>query len=213
MLVLRDAYTFIIPLVLLALLCALLGWLLVPGFWIGTAVLALLALFVAFFFRNPHRDLPTDRSLIVSPADGRVVVVKPVDGSDPQAGTLVSIFLSVLDVHVNRAPVGGKITKAEYRRGKFIIATAERASVENEQNVVTVENERVKVVFKQIAGVLARRIVFWKKPGDQVALGESVGLIKFGSRTDLILPPQVSVEVKPGDRVKGGISIVGRIKA
>src|SRR5207253_11227337 len=151
----------------------------------------------------PSRDVPTDHSLIVSPADGRVVVVKPVDASDAQAGTLVSIFLSVLDVHVNRAPVGGTITETEYRRGKFIIATAERASVENEQNVVTVENDQVKVVFKQIAGVLARRIVFWKKTGDKVALGESVGLIKFGSRTDVILPTKVSVEVKPRDRVKG----------
>lgn len=209
---LRDAYTFILPLGLLALLCVLLGWVYAPGFLIGAAIFFLLALFVAFFFRNPHRDVPTDRSLIVSPADGRVVVVKPVDGRDPQAGTLVSIFLSVFDVHVNRAPVGGTITETVYRRGKFIIATAERASVENEQNIVTVENEQVKVVFKQIAGAIARRIVFWKRTGDQVALGERVGLIKFGSRTDLILPLKVSIEVKPGDRVKGGVSIIGRIK-
>lgn len=210
---LPDAYTFIVPLVLLALLSALLGWAYAPGFLIGAAILLLLALFVAFFFRNPDRDVPTDSSLVVSPADGRVVVVKPVDGRDPQAGMLVSIFLSVFDVHVNRSPVAGTITETEYRRGKFIIATAERASVENEQNVVTIANDQVTVVFKQIAGAIARRIVFWKKTGDRVALGERVGLIKFGSRTDLILPPQVRIEVKPGDRVKGGISIIGRIKA
>ena len=209
---LRDAYTFIIPLVLLAVLCLLLGWVYAPGFLIGAAVLILLALFVAFFFRNPQRDVPPDTNLVVSPADGRVVVVKPVDAQNPQAGTLVSIFLSVFDVHVNRAPIAGTITATEYRRGKFIIATAERASVENEQNIVTVKNEQLTVVFKQIAGVIARRIVFWKKLGDHVALGERVGLIKFGSRTDLILPPTVSVEVKPGDRVKGGVSIIGRIK-
>jgi phosphatidylserine decarboxylase len=229
MTVLRDAYTFIIPLVLLALVCAALGWWYAPGFFIGAAVLLLLAGFVAFFFRDPQREVPADSDAIVSPADGRVVVVKPLDARDREfsarefsapaatrlcsSGTLVSIFLSVFDVHVNRAPVAGAITRAEYRPGKFIVATAERASVENEQNVVTVENEQVRIVFKQIAGLIARRIVFWKQVGDRVALGERVGLIKFGSRADLILPPNVSVQVRPGDRVKGGISIIGRVQS
>jgi len=209
--VLRDAYPFLVPLAVLALICAVVGWVYLPGFYPAAAMFFLLALFVAFFFRHPHREAPTDERLIVSPADGRVVVVRPLDTEDPGSGTLVSIFLSVFDVHVNRSPLAGKITGIEYRRGKFMIATNHRASVENEQNVVTVENGQVQVVFKQIAGVLARRIVFWKKVGDQVALGESVGLIKFGSRTDLLLPPQVSVTVKPGDRVKGGTSIIGEV--
>jgi len=211
--VLRDAYPFIIPLGLLALLCLLLGWLYAPGWLIGAAVCCLLALFVAFFFRNPSREAPADERLIVSPADGRVVVVRLLDPQSPDSGTLVSIFLSVFDVHVNRSPLAGTITGIHYQRGKFMIATNHQASVENEQNVVTVENDLARVVFKQIAGVIARRIVFWKRVGDRVALGESVGLIKFGSRTDLILPPQVTVSVKRGDRVKGGISIIGKVNA
>lgn len=208
---LRDAYIFIIPLVALALVCLWLGFESSSLFHIGAIVFLLLAAFVAFFFRNPRRDTPVDESLVVAPADGRVVAVKKEKAGDAQSNTLVSIFLSVFDVHVNRSPVSGTITRTEYRKGKFIIATRERASAENEQNIVTVENERVQVVFKQIAGVIARRIVFWKKEGDRVALGEAVGLIKFGSRTDLLLPPAVEVSVRPGDRVKGGISIIGRM--
>jgi phosphatidylserine decarboxylase len=148
---------------------------------------------------------PIDRDIVVSPADGKVVVVRPLNPQDEREGTLVSIFLSVFDVHVNRSPLAGTITGMEYRRGRFMIATNHQASVENEQNVVTVETEKLKVTFKQIAGVIARRIVF--------ALGESVGLIKFGSRTDLLLPPSVAVEVKPGDRVRGGVTIIGRARA
>lgn len=208
---LRDAYAFLIPFVLLAGLSFLLGWWLTPGFYIAAIVLILLALFVAFFFRDPDREPPKDERLVVSPADGLVVVVKPVDGLEGQSGTLVSIFLSVFDVHVNRTPLAGKIVKAEYRPGKFLAATKQKASVENEQNVVTVENQYTRVVFKQIAGLIARRIVFWKQPGEKVELGERIGLIKFGSRVDVIMSPEVTVLVRKGERVKGGVSIIGKV--
>ncbi len=210
---LRDAYSFVIPLSILGGLCLLIGRLFAPGFYIAAAVIFFLALFVAYFFRDPEREPPTDEKLIVSPADGLVVVVKTLDSKEENAGTLVSVFLSIFDVHVNRSPLAGKIVKAEYRPGKFLIASKQLASVENEQNVVAVENRHARVVFKQIAGLIARRIVFWKKTGDEVGLGERVGLIKFGSRVDIILPPHVAVMVKKGDRVKGGISIIGRVDA
>jgi phosphatidylserine decarboxylase len=189
-------------------LSLLLGWWLTPGFYIAGIALLILSAFVAFFFRDPDRKVPTDDKLVVSPADGLVVVVKPDDAG---GGTLVSIFLSIFDVHVNRSPLSGRILNTEYRRGRFLVATKQKASIENEQNVITVENQYATVVFKQIAGLIARRIVFWKRDGDQVALGERVGLIKFGSRVDVLLPPQVTVMVKRGDRVKGGISIIGKV--
>ncbi len=205
----RDAYSFIIPLALLACLCLLLGWWFGWGFYLGAVLLSFLALFVAFFFRDPDREIVVDERLVVSPADGLVVVVKPLDQSE--GGSLVSIFLSIFDVHVNRSPIAGRIVDIDYRPGSFMIATEERASVENEQNVITVENQYVRVVFKQIAGLIARRIVFWKSKGEKVELGERIGLIKFGSRVDLILPPEVTVTVKKGEHVKGGTSIVGRV--
>ncbi len=210
--IVRDAYVFIIPLGVAAVLGGLLGVAVEQGYFVWGGVFLLLALFVAFFFRDPERVPPAGEGLVVSPADGRVVVVEPVDRQNPNAGTLVSIFLSVFDVHVNRSPIMGQITGVEYREGKFRIATDARASVENEQNIVTVENGQLKVIFKQIAGVLARRIVFWKQLGDHLQLGERVGLIKFGSRTDVILPPEVEVSVQQGERVKGGVSIIGRVR-
>jgi phosphatidylserine decarboxylase len=209
--VLRDAYSFIIPLSLLGLLCLLFGWWEIPELYVGAFIFFILALFVAFFFRDPDRQTPTDEKLVVSPADGLVVVVRPIDPNESNGGTLVSIFLSIFDVHVNRSPLAGRITGAEYRPGKFLVATKQRASIENEQNIITVENRYAKIVFKQIAGLIARRIVFWKKSGDEVGLGERIGLIKFGSRVDVMLPPQVNVLVKKGDRVKGGLSIIGRV--
>jgi phosphatidylserine decarboxylase len=213
--VLRDAYAFIIPLSLLGLLCLLLGWWAFPTLYVVAIIFFLLALFVAFFFRDPERQTPTDEKIVVSPADGLVVVVRPIDTKEGDAessgGTLVSIFLSIFDVHVNRSPLAGRIIGAEYRPGKFLVATKQKASLENEQNIVTVENRYVRIVFKQIAGLIARRIVFWKKSGDEVRLGERIGLIKFGSRVDVILPPQVKVMVKKGDRVKGGLSIIGMV--
>jgi phosphatidylserine decarboxylase len=209
--VIRDAYAFIVPMVLLGGLCLLLGWLIGDLFFFGAALFFLLALFVAFFFRDPEREVPEDERLVVSPADGLVVVVKPVELADGNMGTLVSIFLSIFDVHVNRSPLAGKIVETDYRPGKFLVATKQKASIENEQNVITVENGYATVVFKQIAGLIARRIVFWKRKGDQVMLGERVGLIKFGSRVDIILPPQVIILARKGERVKGGVSIIGKV--
>jgi phosphatidylserine decarboxylase len=209
--VIRDAYAFIVPLVLLGGLCLLLGWLIGSDFYYGGALFFLLALFVAYFFRDPEREAPEDERLVVSPADGLVVVVKPVELADGNMGTLVSIFLSIFDVHVNRSPLAGRIVETDYRPGKFLVATKQKASIENEQNVITVENRYATVVFKQIAGLIARRIVFWKKKGDHVMLGERVGLIKFGSRVDIILPPQVNIVARKGERVKGGVSIIGKV--
>lgn len=208
---LRDAYSMLILLAVLAAVAGLLGWAVAPGFYIAAVVLLLLALFVAYFFRNPERETPTDKSLVVSPADGRVVAVRAITPDDPESGTFVSIFLSVFDVHVNRSPIAGRITDVKYRTGKFLNALSHHSSEENEQNIVTVENELMTVVFKQIAGVIARRIVFWKKVGDSLALGERVGLIKFGSRTDLLLPPQVNVSIKKGEKVVGGVTIIGKV--
>lgn len=208
----RDAYSFIIPLVVLGGLGLLLGWRSSEIFYLFSLVLFILALFVAYFFRDPEREVPVDEKLIVSPADGLVVVIKPVELDDGSSGTLVSIFLSIFDVHINRSPLAGRILETNYRPGKFLIATRQKASWENEQNVITVQNQYVTVVFKQIAGLIARRIVFWKKKGEAVELGERVGLIKFGSRVDLILPAQVTVLTKKGDRVRGGVSLIGKVE-
>lgn len=208
---LRDAYTFIIPLGILSLICLTLGWLYWPVFFWFAGFLVLLAAFVAFFFRDPERKTSLDEKTVISPADGLVVVVKPFDSEELKGGTLVSIFLSIFDVHVNRSPLAGKVTSSDYKPGRFLVATQERASIENEQTIITVENPYATVIFKQIAGLIARRIVFWKKVGDQVRLGERVGYIKFGSRVDIILPPQVSVLVKKGQRVKGGVTIIGKV--
>ena len=167
---------------------------------------------MVFFFRDPKRESPQDASLILSPADGRVTKVTSIEEGNPEAATLVSIFLSPLDVHINRAPIAGEITNITYTRGKFLMATDQRASLVNEQNALTIEGEKITVMCKQIAGILARRIVCWKHPGETVSLGERFGLIKFSSRTDLLLPSQVEVLVQEGNRVRGGVSIIGRIR-
>jgi phosphatidylserine decarboxylase len=172
----------------------------------------MLALFMAYFFRDPERASLAEQDIVVSPADGRVTRVARVIPEDPQSPTVVSIFLSVFDVHVNRAPIAGEIVDVAYTKGRFMIATREEASVVNEQNALTIRGERMTIVCKQIAGVLARRIVCWKRRGERVALGERFGLIKFSSRTDLVLPPEVEVSVRVGDRVRGAVSIIGRLR-
>lgn len=168
--------------------------------------LFILALFCLYFFRDPDRQVPSG-PYAVSPADGKVVVVRPEDG-----GTRISIFLNVFDVHVNRAPIPGRITDVRYKKGLFLVASKEEASSENEMNTVTVEGDGSRVVFKQIAGLIARRIVFWKKPGDTVARGERVGLIKFGSRVDIWLGPEWHVKIATGQRVSAGSSILAEKK-
>ena len=168
--------------------------------------LFILALFCLWFFRDPNRETPQG-PYAVSPADGKVVVVKPENG-----GTRISIFLNVFDVHVNRTPIPGRITKVQYQQGKFLVASKEEASTENEMNTITVEGGGSTVVFKQITGLIARRIVCWKKPGDTVAAGERVGLIKFGSRVDVQLGPEWEIAVQVGQRVSAGSSILARKK-
>ena len=184
----------------------------VLGFWPLGVLFVVLAAFMACFFRDPDRQPPTDSNIIVAPADGRVTRVKPVADLGKRSATVVSIFLSPLDVHINRAPIAGKITDISYTRGKFLMATDENASLVNEQNALTIEGEQITVVCKQVAGILARRIVCWKRVGERVALGERFGLIKFSSRTDVLLPASVEVLVAEGVRVKGGTTIIGRIR-
>lgn len=174
-------------------------------------VLVFLALFVFYFFRNPDRKIPMQPGVVVSPADGRVVVVKEEENAG-RPGKRVSIFLAIWNVHVNRAPAAGTITRLEYKPGKFMAAWAESASLDNEQNVFTLTSEYGEIVFKQIAGWVARRVVSWKKTGDTVGRGELVGLVRFGSRVDLWLPEGAEITVKVGDTVKGGSSVIARMK-
>jgi phosphatidylserine decarboxylase len=181
------------------------------GYWPVALVLLALAAFMAYFFRDPNRAAPPEAGVVVSPADGRVTRVRPLVPEDPDSPNVVSIFLSPFDVHINRSPIAGKITDVTYTRGKFLMATKEESSLINEQNALTIRGEELTVVCKQIAGVLARRIVCWKRAGDTVALGERIGLIKFSSRTDLVLPPKVRLEVAEGARVRGGATIIGRV--
>ena len=190
---------------------ALAGLLFLFGLWPVALLAGILAIFMAFFFRDPERQPPSDPNVVVAPADGRITRVKPV-GAGISDGTVVSIFLSPLDVHINRAPIAGEITNVAYTRGKFLMATKESASLVNEQNALTIKGERITVVCKQVAGILARRIVCWKQAGEQVALGERFGLIKFSSRTDILLPANVDVVVSEGARVQGGTTIIGRIR-
>ena len=166
-----------------------------------------LSLFCLYFFRDPERAIP-DGAVAVSPADGKVVSIR----TDSSAPTRISIFLNVFDVHVNRAPIAGTIAKVEYTKGGFKVASREIASSENERNTVAIVGDRTSVSFAQIAGLIARRIVFWKQTGDQVAKGERVGLIKFGSRVDVFFGPEWEIAVKTGDRVQGGSSILARRK-
>lgn len=165
--------------------------------------LYLLAVFCLYFFRDPERLVPAG-AVAVSPADGRIVSITRVSPNT----TRISIFLNIFDVHVNRSPISGAISAVCYQRGKFLMASREKASEHNEQNTVTIDGTGTRVVFKQIAGVIARRIVFTKKPGDIVRAGERVGLIKFGSRVDVFLGPEWEIQVREGERVKGGSSVL-----
>lgn len=181
--------------------------------WVGASFFAVIPLLLAFFFlwffRDPEREIPAEPGLIVSPADGKVTDVSPIQ-LNGRPCTRISIFLNVFDVHVNRSPIGGVIRNVVYQPGKFGSAMDGISADQNEQNIVTVEGQGMVVVFKQIAGVLARRIVFTKKVGDVLRRGERVGLIKFGSRTDVIFPNPAELQIKVGDRVKGGSSILAR---
>ena len=202
--IVKESIPYIVVPVLLAVAACVLGYWYVAGF------LFLVALFMAFFFRDPKRVPPSDPDVVVSPADGKVTRISPAT-SATDSRTVVSIFLSPLDVHINRSPIRGKIVDVLYSPGKFLMATNEKASLVNEQNALTIQGEKITVVCKQIAGILARRIVCWKAEGDNLELGERFGMIKFSSRTDLLLPANVRVIVKEGDRVRGGTTVIGRI--
>ncbi|HEY4423677.1 MAG TPA: phosphatidylserine decarboxylase family protein [Pyrinomonadaceae bacterium] len=199
--IVKESIPYIVVPLLLAAGAAVLG------FWWVAAIFLLVTLFMAFFFRDPKRVPPSDPDVVVSPADGKVTRISSA-GAD---STVVSIFLSPLDVHINRSPIPGKIVDVLYSPGKFLMATNEKASLVNEQNALTIQGEKITVVCKQIAGILARRIVCWKAEGDSLGLGERFGMIKFSSRTDLLLPANVRVTVKEGDRVRGGTTVIGRI--
>src|SRR5258708_9867754 len=200
-LMIKDGYKFAAP----PLLCGLVA-LFFHRNWLG-GVLLVLGAFVLYFFRDPQRTIPSDPEAIVSPADGRIMeVVEEAFGGVP--GRRISVFLSIFDVHVNRTPVAGRISAIEYRKGQFYAAMRGRASAENEQNVIHVSNERGEVVFKQIAGWVARRILCWKAVGDSVTRGERVGMIRFGSRVDIWLPFRVEILVRLGQHVAGGCRIL-----
>lgn len=200
----RDGIYYALGMLLVA---AVLGWLTHSIFL--ALIPILLAAFFLWFFRDPERIVPSGAGLVISPADGKVtdVSLTQLNGT---ACTRISIFLNVFDVHVNRAPISGVIKSAVYKKGRLANAMNEASAEDNEQNIVTMEGEGMTVVFKQIAGLLARRIVFNHKPGETIARGQRVGLIKFGSRTDVIFPQPAEIQVKIGDRVKGGSSILAK---
>jgi phosphatidylserine decarboxylase len=199
----KEGYYFGVPVLLLGGSAYLLHW------NVAAAVLVFLALFIFSFFRNPERVIPTEPGALVSPGDGRVVVVTEEEHAG-KPGKRVSIFLAVWNVHVNRSPAAGTITKMEYRPGKFLAAMRERASLENEQNIFTLSTDAGEIVFKQIAGLIARRVVSWKKKGEKVARGERIGLVRFGSRVDLWVPNEAEILVSVGENVKGGSSVLAR---
>jgi phosphatidylserine decarboxylase len=199
----KEGYYFGVPPLVLGGVLFLLHW------NAAGIALVLLALFVFSFFRDPERVIPAEAGAVVSPGDGRVVVVTKEEYAG-RPGKRISIFLAVWNVHVNRAPAEGTITKMEYRPGKFLAAMRERASVENEQNVFTLSTDAGEMVFKQIAGLIARRVVSWKKQGDRVLRGERIGLVRFGSRVDVWLPKDAEILVKLGQNVKGGSSVLAR---
>jgi phosphatidylserine decarboxylase len=202
----RDGYYY--GFVLLAA-GVLVGWLAGP-LWSTPALL--LAVFFLWFFRDPNRAIPDEVGAVVSPADGKVTDISPAKVDGIQC-TRISIFLNVFNVHVNRSPIAGVVGQVRYRKGKFLNAMQAASAEQNEQNAVTVEGEGHTVVFKQIAGLLARRIVFTKKIGDVVQRGERVGLIKFGSRVDVFLDASANLRIKIGDHVKGGASVLAHMSA
>jgi phosphatidylserine decarboxylase len=201
----RDGVYYGLGAAVAAVLLGLINaWLaLIPG---------LLGAFLLWFFRDPERKVPDAPGVVVSPADGKVTAVAQFT-ENGQPKRRISIFLNVFDVHVNRSPIAGTITSLFYQKGKFGNAMSAGSSDANEQNIVTVQGEGQTIVFKQIAGLLARRIVFQPRTGDRVERGQRVGLIKFGSRVDVVLDAGVDVQVKVGDRVAGGSSILGVLRA
>ena len=193
-----------IPFVLIPLIVA--AAFLYFGFWIFAAIFLAVAAFMTYFFRDPRRVIPLGDDIVVSAADGRVT---RIDTNENEK--VVSVFLSPLDVHINRSPIAGRIDRIEYVVGKKMPATSDAASLINERNSLTIVGKNMTVVCTQIAGILARRIVCWNKEGDNLETGQKFGMIKFGSRTDLLLPGNVELSVRVGDRVVGGETIIGKL--
>ena len=205
--IVSDGYRFIIPLVILTAVLAL-----TPLLWLA-GVSGLLLLFVLNFFRDPDRAIPNEECVIVSPGDGKVVeIVEEKDALLDEPYRRISIFLNVFNVHVQRTPVAGRIEQIKYNKGKFLNAASHKASLDNEQNSMIIHTGKEKVLVKQIAGLIARRIVCWAKEGDNYNLGQRFGLICFGSRVDLFLPLNAEIKVSLGDHVSGGSSIIGYLK-
>jgi phosphatidylserine decarboxylase len=201
----RDGYIYGLSLLAVA---AVLVWF--TGGWAWAAVPVLLAAFFLWFFRDPQRAIPDGDGLIVSPGDG--LVTETVTINTPHGPRQrISIFLSVFDVHVNRSPIGGVLSRVQYQKGLYLNAMNPASAERNEQNIVTVRGAGMEVTFKQIAGLLARRIVFNYAEGAAVERGQRVGLIKFGSRVDVVIPAEAALRVKKGDRVKGGASVLAQL--
>jgi len=196
----KEGFPFVIAAAVMALIFGFLQ------IWVAAAIFFGIAAFMAYFFRDPARTVPDADDIVVSAADGKVTRVE--EAAD---GKLVSVFLSPFDVHINRAPIAGTITKVDYIKGRKIPATSDQASFVNERNSITITGDKMTVVCTQIAGIVARRIVCWNKEGDELALGQKYGLIKFSSRTDLLMPKQVEVQVSVGDRVVGGETVIARL--
>lgn len=196
----KEGLPFVIVPGLLAMFAAYLQW------WPLAAAFAALAAFMAYFFRDPYREGPEGEGLILAACDGTVTRI-----DDNENGKIVSVFMSPLDVHINRSPISGRVAKVDYIKGKKNPATSNQASLTNERNTITIEGEGITVTSTQIAGIVARRIVCWAKKGDDLQQGEKYGLIKFSSRTDVRMPPNVDIKVKIGDHVKGGESVLAQI--
>lgn len=203
----KEGYMFILPLAILTGGSWALSWLWAIGLFGG------LFLFVTWFFRDPERTIPEDPNSIVSPGDGKVVEIVPEKDPLLEKGyTRISIFLNVFDVHVNRIPISGKILATRYNPGKFLNAGSHKASLDNEQSAILLNNSHVTILVKQIAGLIARRIVCWAKEGDEYQKGQRFGLIRFGSRVDIFVPEGTEINVVVGDMVSGGSSIIGYLK-
>jgi phosphatidylserine decarboxylase len=211
----REGFTFVLPALGISLVSfAIWACSSLPVFLALAGITFALTIFLVFFFRDPERKPPSGENLILSSADGKVISIKPfhsagfVDGQ----GTLVSVFMSVFDVHVNRAPISGRVEHFKYNPGRFFPAFKEKASLENEQTELGFQNAHGKVMIKQIAGIIARRIVCRVKPGDDLRAGQRLGLIKFGSRVDHLLPQSVEIRAGLGQKVRAGETVIGVFK-
>ena len=208
----KEGLSFILPVSIFSLVLFLLFvWLGNIISLLGAIIFFIFGMFCLFFFRDPERKVPEGKNLILAPADGKVILIKPLENLEFMGGggTLVSVFMSLFDVHVNRVPISGVVKYFKYNPGKFLPAFKDKASSENEQTELGLENEHGKVVLKQIAGIIARRIVCKLKQGDLVKAGDRFGMIKLGSRLDLFLPENVQIKVKLDHKVRAGETIIG----